>query len=233
MVKWQKIVLLIQASPLEWTGAPAIALRPLDGKPIIYWVIEKLKQVASPSQIVVAVPNIPESKEFTNIAQKTGVRIYLGSFENVLERLIGAIESIDGEIFAKIIGQQYFIDIDLLKKMVNFIIVNKLDYVHALDGFDVHLWGEIATLDALKRVEKEISNLTGKEKKIWQVRPLSYIRTHDFKTAVYEQVPYYSDSTLIEMRKIAKKIYTDERASKKAMKPSANTVGNAILNRYR
>jgi ubiquinone/menaquinone biosynthesis C-methylase UbiE/spore coat polysaccharide biosynthesis protein SpsF (cytidylyltransferase family) len=232
MIKPEKVVLVVQASPLEWSGAPAIALRHIDGKPIIYWVIEKLKSAISYRQIVVAAPDIPKSTVFLDIAQETGVNSYLGSSENVLERLIGAIESVQGEVFAKIIGQQYFIDIDLLKKMIEFLIANKLDYVQAPDGFDVHLWGEVATIYALKRAEKENSDFSGKEKKIWQVRPLTYIRTHDFKTGVYENVPFYSDSRLLEMREIAKKIYTKERTSKEAMNLNTS-VGNAILNRYR
>lgn len=228
----EKVVFVVQASPMEWSGAPAIALRSLYGKPIIYGVIEKLKSAISNRQIVVAAPDIPESKVFSDIAQETGVHIYLGSIENVLQRLIGAIESVQGKVFAKIIGQQYFIDIDLLKKMVEFLVANNLDYVQAPDGFDVHLWGEVATIHALKRAEEEISKLTGKEKDLWQVHPLSYIRTHDFKTGVYEQVPLYSDPILIEMREVAKKIYIEERASKEAMNPSTS-IGNAILNRYR
>jgi len=233
--KLEKVVFVIQASPIEWSGASAIALRSIEGKPIIYWVIEALKSIISDpkSQIVLAVPDVSESEFFSVIARETGVPIYLGSNENVLERLIGAIKSIQGKVFAKIIGQQYFIDVDLLRNMVEFLITNKLDYVQAPDGFDVHLWGEVTTIHALERVKKEIFTLTEKEKKIWQVRPLTYIRTHNFKTAVYEKVPYYPDSKLIKMREIAKKIYTEERSGKDAINPSANTIANTILNRYR
>lgn len=186
MMKSQKVVLLIQASPLECSGTPAIALRPLNGKPIIYWVIEKLKQITSPSQIVAAVPDIPESKAFSNIAQETSVRIYLGSFENVLERLIGAIELADGEIFAK---EQYFIDIDLLKKMIAFLIVNKLDHVQAPDGFDVHL---------SRHIDPEFDNYFGTK----SIKNLDHDTRAQSEGRWFNGLNYGDDTThLITMRK--------------------------------
>ena len=231
MTKSQSVVFVIQASPIEWSGTPSIALRLVDGKTVINWVIEKLKQTISPSQIVVAVPNMPESAIFSSIAQEASVGIFWGSYENVLDRLIGAVTMANGEIFAKIIGQQYFIDIELLAQMIDFLITNELDYVQAPDGFDVHLWGEVATLESLKRVEKEISNVTTEEKKLWQTRPLTYIRTHNFKIGVYKDIPLYPDTKLLQMRETAKKIY-EERAGVETIHHSIS-IGNAIFNRYR
>jgi len=229
----QKVILLIQASPLEWSGALAIATRLLNGKPIVYWVVEKLKKIASPSQIVLTVPDIPASEVFSHIAQETGVRVYFGSRDDVLARLIGAMELVGGEVLAKVIGQQYFIDCDLLESMVAWLMTNELDYVHAPDGFDVHLWGEIATLDALRRVETELSKCSEKEKVAWRTRPLSFVRMHKdrFKTGIYEAVPLYPDAKLLQMREVAKNIYTEERTEHG--EPHRAAVGNVIMARYR
>lgn len=235
MVKLKKAVFVIQASPLEWTGALAIALRLLDGKPIVYWVIEKLKQIASPSQIVLAVPDISASEVFSDIARETGVHAYWGLQNDVLARLIGAVELCGGDIFAKVIGQQYFIDCDLLKSMITWFMNNNLDYGQAPDGFDVHLWGEIAKLDTLKKVYVELSRFSGKENASWRTRPLSFVRMHKdrFKVGVYDDVPLYSDAKLLQMREVAKKIYIEERSEYVEADKTYSTVGNVIIDRYR
>jgi len=233
MISHEKVVFLIQASPLEWSGSPSIALRVLKGKPIVYWVAEKLKMIIPPSQIVLTVPDIQESVVFSLIAQETGVQLYLGSRDDVLARLTGAMEFFGAEILGKVIGQQYFIDCDLLESMILWLITNELDYLQAPDGFDVHFWGEVGTLETLKRVAAELSKFPKKKSATWRTRPLSFVRLNKnrFNTGIYEDVPLYPSSKLTEMREVAKQIYTVERAEYNEDKKA--TVGNIIMDRYR
>ena len=232
-IAFPSVSIIIQASPIEFSGASAFALNVVNKKPLVYWVIEKLKQITSVDNIVLAVPDIPESHLFTAIAEETGVRVYFGSENNVLDRLIKAAELVGGKVFVKAIGQQYFLDIELLKCMLEYFEKGKFDYVQNPDGFDVNLSAEIATLEVLKKLESLFDSREVGNADFWRTRPLSYIRAnkHLFKVGIYENVPFYSDETLQNMREVAKSIFFSERSNYNDERVSS--VGNVILNRYR
>lgn len=69
---------------------PAKVLRPIAGKPMLRWHLDRLKLARRIDQIVVATTPEPAADAIVEIAEQAGVLVFRGSEQDVLERFFGA-----------------------------------------------------------------------------------------------------------------------------------------------
>lgn len=139
-----KIGCIIQANRYGWDGTEDYCIKTIDNKYVIEYVIEKIKDNTDVKDIVIAVPDIKSNYIFKDIARKYGVKCYLGSTDNVLERFINAVKEIDCDIIVKTLGQNCFLDIGLLNKMLEVMQENKnIDFLQTPDDFETKFTAEI------------------------------------------------------------------------------------------
>jgi spore coat polysaccharide biosynthesis protein SpsF len=69
---------------------PAKVLRPLVGKPMLRWQLDRLKLSRRIDQLVVATTEEPAADAIVEIAEQAGVMVFRGSEQNVLDRFAGA-----------------------------------------------------------------------------------------------------------------------------------------------
>jgi spore coat polysaccharide biosynthesis protein SpsF len=132
---------------------------PILGETLLYRMIERLKQIKYPVQIVVATSTNEEDQIIEKFCQKKKITFYAGELNDLLDRhyQIGVLTGSD--VVIKIPSDCPLIDPQIVDKVIQFYLENegKYDFVSNLhpatypDGNDV----ELMTFEALEKAWKE------------------------------------------------------------------------------
>lgn len=122
------IVAIIQARTGS-TRLPKKVLAYIEGKPMLWHIIERIKLVKSIDEIIVATTDLPEDKKIIEIAENSGVKSFAGSEEDVLDRYYKAAKKNNADIVVRITGDCPFIDPELIDRTINFFKTDNFDYV--------------------------------------------------------------------------------------------------------
>ncbi len=98
---------------------PGKALLPIAGKPILTYIIEKLRCVLTNEQLVIATSNDPSDDAIEAHAEELSVSCYRGSLEDVSERFLQAATAMSWDYAIRVNGDNLFIDLPLLELMMN------------------------------------------------------------------------------------------------------------------
>ena len=80
-----KVVMIIQAR-MGSRRLPGKSVLDLAGKPLIFRIIERVKRCKKINQIVLAIPNTKDNEILKKIGDESGITVYQGSENNLLER---------------------------------------------------------------------------------------------------------------------------------------------------
>jgi spore coat polysaccharide biosynthesis protein SpsF len=141
------------------TRLPGKVLRDIEGKPMLEWVIERLKMSKLVDQIIVAVASGEENKSIVKLCKSHGVSIFIGSEEDVLDRYYQAAKKFNADVIVRITSDCPLIDPQIVDKVINVYLENKnkADYVSNTlhrtypRGLDV----EVFTFKSLERAWKK------------------------------------------------------------------------------
>jgi spore coat polysaccharide biosynthesis protein SpsF len=160
-------------SRMSSTRLPGKHLKPILGRPMARRLLERLKRCRAVDAVCLATSAEPSDDVLEEIAGAEGVACYRGSLDDVLGRLIGAAESLDGDIVADITGDCPLIDAAIVDAAVARYLRGDSDYAtNVLDrlsfpiGFDVQIY----SLDLLR----EVSRLTDDPYDRGNVSPFIY-----------------------------------------------------------
>lgn len=151
-MKKKKITVLIQART-QSVRLPNKVLALIEGKSLIWYIIERLKNSKTIDQIVLAVPSHEKDHELIRIAEDSNVLSFIGDENDVLERFYNAALKFNADPIIRITGDCPLVDPFLLDKMVKFYLENNYDYVSNTiiptypDGLDI----EVFSLEALSK----------------------------------------------------------------------------------
>ena len=132
---------------------PGKVLLPAAGKPMLAHLVRRLQAVASIDGMVVATTTNPTDDVLETFAKNRDLAFFRGSEEDVMQRVIGAAESVGADVVVEITGDCPVIDPEIVEQVVRMFGVNQADYVSNShirsypDGMDV----QVFSLDALKR----------------------------------------------------------------------------------
>ncbi|MEM3064599.1 MAG: glycosyltransferase family protein [Candidatus Nitrosotenuis sp.] len=195
---------------------PKKVLAPIQNKPLIWHVIQRVKQVKGVRQIILATTSRNTDQILLRIAKKAKINGYVGDADDVLDRYYRCALAYKADPIIRITGDCPLIDPVLITKMLQFYLKHNYDYVSNTlkptypDGLDV----EIFSFKTLEKIWKNAKLRSERE------HVTSYIRNNlrQFKTFNYTNDGDLSDHrwTVDEKQdlKFVRKIYSLMRPRK-------------------
>ena len=126
---------------------PGKVLLPAGGQPILAHLINRLKNVPSLNEIVIATTVNPQDQPILDFAHKAGVRVFRGSENDVMERVIGAARSASADVVVEITGDCPIIDPKIIEQAIQLYLAHpEATYVSNVeirsypDGMDVQVF---------------------------------------------------------------------------------------------
>lgn len=139
-------------------------------KPVIQWVIERVKLIRGPKRCkmfyILAVPDTPESEPMLVLANQLKIDNFCGSEINVLRRYYEAALFFKLDYIIRITGDCPFIDPVVCSEIIQLLVWRKLDYtsnIYPKRTYSQGLDCEAFTMDCLEACFKLSDQLTDYE----------------------------------------------------------------------
>ncbi len=126
--KKQKIVATIEAR-LNSTRLPGKILLEIKGKPVLQIFIERAQKSKLIDDIVVATTTNPKDIAIINLCKEIGVKYYMGSEDDVLDRVLKAAKSLNADIIVELISDNPLIDPEVIDNAIQYFLDNDYDYI--------------------------------------------------------------------------------------------------------
>ena len=156
----KKIGIIVQAR-MTSVRFPGKSMALLDGKPLIEHVLERARHIRANKQydteIIVAVPDTPESEPIIAHADKMGISNFCGSELDVLRRYYDCAAFFHFDYIVRITGDCPFIDPRVCSEVLQLLIWRKLDYssnIFPKRSYPKGLDCEAFTMDCLEAAHK-------------------------------------------------------------------------------
>lgn len=203
--------LVILQARMTSTRFPGKVLSLINGKPMIFWQISRIKRSKYVSKIVVATSDDQTDDELVLYLEKIGVDVIRGDLENVYERFRKVLNLHASRYFARLTADCPLIMPELIDNMFEKFIANGYDYIsNAInptypDGLDV----EILKTNAFEKLVE--SNLSALERE--HVTLAIYTRRTDFKIFSFEDTKNMSSERWVvdypEDLEFVKRVYIE------------------------
>lgn len=147
-----RIVATIEAR-MTSSRLPGKVLLPALGRPMLAHLTARLKAVPSIDEIVLATTVNATDDVLVDFAEKDGIKVFRGSEDDVMSRVIGAAAAAKADVVVEITGDCPIIDPDLVEQTIRVFKRNEAVYAANSfissypDGMDT----QVMTLDALKK----------------------------------------------------------------------------------
>lgn len=208
--KTQKILIIIQAR-MGSTRLPGKILKIVLGKPLLYFLIERLKLIKTPNELILAIAKGDINKPLINFAEKYNIKYNIGEEDDVLDRYYQTAKKFNGDVIVRITADCPLMDPDLIDKGLDIFLNQKYDYLSNNhpetypDGYDI----EIFSFKALETAWKEAKLLSERE----HVTPYLWKNPDKFKISVYRSEEDLSSFRITidepEDYELISKIYTE------------------------
>ncbi len=182
-----KITAIVQAR-MGSTRLPGKVMKQINGRPLIEYLLLRLNKSNLLNEIIVATGISKENDELASFVQTLGFDIFRGEDEDVLTRYFEAAKNSNTGIVVRITGDCPIIDANLIDKIIEEFLKNKLDYLSNTidptfpDGLDIEVFTfkalEIATQLAKKPFDRE--HVTPFIKRDERFKRLNYYNDIDF-----------------------------------------------------
>ena len=140
-----KITGIIEAR-MSSSRLPGKVLLPVLDKPILHYLVQRLRSVNSIDSIVLATTINETDDQLVEFAKEEKIQVYRGSEEDVMARVIGAAENTGTDIVVDITGDCPILDPDIVEQAIQTYLHHDVDYVcnaHIRsypDGMDVQVY---------------------------------------------------------------------------------------------
>lgn len=150
------IVAFVQAR-LGSSRLPEKALREIEGKPMIWHIIDRLKHSKHITNIVVATTVNPLDDKIGAFCEQNKVGYHRGSEMDLVSRFYETAKKFNADIIVRIWGDCVFIDPAIVDQGIQMLLDGKLDYVSNVrpPSFPRGMDFEVFTFQALERDNKE------------------------------------------------------------------------------
>jgi spore coat polysaccharide biosynthesis protein SpsF len=112
---------------------PGKILNEIAGKPIIAYIIERIKRVTIVENIVVATSTENSDEPIVSWCNNNEIQVYCGSMENVALRFLNAARAFHFDFAFRVNGDNIFADVELLKEAYQFSQTTQYAFVSNLD----------------------------------------------------------------------------------------------------
>jgi len=152
-----KIVTIIQAR-MGSKRLPGKVMLPILGKPILWHIVNRLRFCKEIDEICIATSTNPEDHIIEEFAIKEQILLHRGPEDDVLERILGAVEKFQADVIVRITADCPLVDPNLVDTITRIFKNNpKLEYVSNIinrtfpDGLDTELY----STKLLQKLSKE------------------------------------------------------------------------------
>ncbi|MBN1887077.1 MAG: glycosyltransferase family protein [Thermoflexales bacterium] len=121
-----KSAILITAR-LKSTRLPMKVIKPIQGRPMIGHMLDRLKLARRPSEIIICTSPLTQDDPLVEIAHQEGVQCYRGDPDDVLLRLTKAAEQFGVDVVISCTADNPFVDPESIDRLVDY---------HLEQGFD-------------------------------------------------------------------------------------------------
>ena len=120
----EKVVAIIQAR-MGSTRLPGKVLKKINGKPMLQYTIESLRNCELLDQIIVATSNLRKDDAIEEFTEEVGVDLFRGSEQNVLSRYYYAAKENNADVVVRITGDCPLIDYQITDQVIQLYLDNK------------------------------------------------------------------------------------------------------------
>ena len=155
------------------------------GKPMLKHLIDRLRNVPSLDDIIIATTTNRLDDELELFAKNNNVHCFRGSEEDVMSRIIGAADSLGADIIVEITGDCPIIDPQIVEQSIRVYLANTVDYLSNAhirtfpDGMDT----QVFSLDTLKKSATMTNNALDYEHVTLHIRNNPNIFSHFYLLA--------------------------------------------------
>ncbi len=144
---------------------PGKALRKINNKPILGYIIERVKKIKPNYKIIIATTSLKRDKQIVNYCKKMKISYFTGSNNNVMLRAIKCCEKYNIEAFLRICADRLYFDFNLATKMLKIFKKNNFDIItnSLKKTFPRGMTCEIIRYDVLKKSFKFVKRNQDKE----------------------------------------------------------------------
>ncbi|MDX9924606.1 MAG: glycosyltransferase family protein [Ignavibacteriaceae bacterium] len=146
-------VVIVQAR-LGSTRLPSKVLKDLSGKPVLYHVLERIRNAKLVDNIVIATTDLDSDEPLVEYLRENKINYYRGSSEDVLSRYYETALQYKADIIIRITSDCPLIDPIVIDEIINIYLENNnYDYVSntLMRSFPRGLDVELFTFDSLKK----------------------------------------------------------------------------------
>lgn len=154
------------------TRLPGKALLAVCGKPLLELLIERVSLIRGVDRIVIATTSGAADDPIAALGERLRIPVFRGSEENVLERVIGAVEMVEGGLVMELTGDNPMIDPEIAAQTLELFRRNSVDYASNCDvpGFPNGMNVQVFPLQLLKCALEESSLPADLEHVSWFIR---------------------------------------------------------------
>lgn len=172
-----RIVGIIQAR-MGSTRLPGKVLRPILGRPMLVWEVERLKRSRLLGTLVVATSTNSEDDAVVSVMQQTGVPVFRGDEDNVLDRFYKAAKEAGADVAVRLTGDCPLHDSAVVDEVVGRYTITGVDYTKQPENYPEGLDTEAFSFTVLEEAWKEAQLPSERE------HVTLYIRNHPERFAL-------------------------------------------------
>ncbi len=132
---------------------PGKSMVSIEGKPSLWYVIERTKRSKRLDDIIVATSKNEEDKVIMDLAKECNVKAFAGSEDDVLGRVVEAGRKIDADAIALVNGDTPFFDSTILDRVIDAFVKSGVDYASINMGRETPQGYNTEVFDAKKMAE--------------------------------------------------------------------------------
>jgi spore coat polysaccharide biosynthesis protein SpsF len=165
VVNKKRFTIAILQARMSSSRLPGKVLLPINGEPMIYRQIERIRQASTIDKIIVATSTDTSDDSLVEFLTKRGIEVFRGSLDDVLSRFLEIQKEVYATAIIRLTGDCPLVMPELIDKMVAKFYELGVDYLSNTleptypDGLDVEviepsILAKLATFD-LSRAERE------------------------------------------------------------------------------
>jgi ubiquinone/menaquinone biosynthesis C-methylase UbiE len=177
-----------------------------------YNAVEKIINSNIFDNIVIAAADIKENEFLKDYADLWNIKICFGSVEKVTDRIFQISNEFSADIVLRVLPNWYFIDIDLIRRMIKKIEMDHIDYLKLPNNFDIRFGGDIFSfnfIDYIKTIFDKDSSISNK----YNFNPWGYADIYgnelDLKIFEFKDIPSYSNLKFKNFKKTYNNIWPE------------------------
>ncbi len=160
--------LVVLQARMSSSRLPGKVMMEMNGKPMIYWQIQRILRSESVSSLVVATSIDPSDDALVSFLEEKSISVFRGELDNVLSRFIQVSEKYRHDAIIRLTGDCPLVMPELIDQMVGAFYEQDVDYLSNTleptfpDGLDIEIikQGVLQNLTAYNLEPKELEHVT-------------------------------------------------------------------------